>query len=251
MKNIAKFAIGVCVFAALLSQTGKECVSQAFSSYDTIVPQDEGTLLQIDLSEIQGILLPYDFALPQDEIAPSQAEDTLPQDEEVTSKEDMVLSQTESTLPQAGIGLSQEFSSVQNHDNAQKICNKFIAIGKVEVFVDNIRDEHIESQIKEIASAVIKKLIANRKQAARELEASIVVRQRSYYKKTKKRNSIYVYYSICDKNGERLAEDWHIVEGRDSIISAAVLARQIKKTVREMKRQIKNCDKKSRKNEKK
>lgn len=251
MKNIAKFAIGVCVFAVLLSQVGKECVSQAFPAYDTLVPQDEGTLLQIDLSEIQGILLPYDFALPQDEIAPSQAEDTLPQDENATSKEDMVLSQTKSTLPQAGIGLSQEFSSVQDPDNAQKICNKFIAIENVEVFVDNIRDEHIENQIKEIASAVIKKLIANRKQAARELEASIVVRQRSYYKKTKKRNSIYVYYSICDKNGEHLAEDWHIVEGRDSIISAAVLARQIKKTVREMKRQIKNCDKKSRKNEKK
>lgn len=195
-RQIARFAIKICVFAALLSQAEKECGAQGFFFQDNaILSQEEGALPQygIDLSQIQEIFMPDDFSLPQDE----------------------------------------------------ETCDDFIAIENVEVLVDNIREEHIERQIKEIASADINNFIARSRRNASELGASIAVRQRSYYKNMKKRNSIYVYYSVFEKNGKRLAENWSIIEGKASIISAAIQARRIKKAVRGIKRNIRKYGTKS------
>lgn len=208
-RYIANLAIKICVFAALLSQAEKECGAQSFFFQDNaILSQEEGALPQddIDLSQIQEILMLDDFVLPQNE---------------------------------------ETSSSQQNSCNAQKICDDFIAIENVEVLVDNIREEHIERQIKEIASADINNFIAKAKLNASELGASIVVRQRSYYKNMQKRNSIYVYYSVFEKSGKRMAEDWFVVEGKASIISAAIQVRRIKKAVRGMKRNIRKYGAKS------
>ncbi len=112
----------------------------------------------------------------------------------------------------------------------------------MEVFVDNIRESEIERQIQEIASAKINDFIANSNQNASELEASIVIRQRSYYKSTDRRNSIYVYYSICDKNRKLVVEDCFVTDGRASIISAATQVKQIKKAVYGMKKYLKDYD---------
>lgn len=215
-KNIAKFAIKICIFAVYLSQGAKECFSQAF------------------LSQAENSLSQTKIALSHDGIDLSQGE-------KIFLEEDIVLSQAEEAFSEI---LPQEIFSQKNFDNAQ-ICDNFIAIKNVEVFVDNIRENDIERQIQEIASAKINDFIANSRQNASDLEGSIVIRQRSYYKSTDRRNSIYVYYSICDKNGKRVAEDCFVTDGKASIISAATQVRQVKKTVHGMKKSIKDYDEKS------
>ncbi len=215
-KNIAKFAMKICIFTVFLSQGVKECFSQAF------------------LSQAENPLSQREIALPRDGI-------DLSQDEKFLSENGNLLSQVEEAFSEI---LPQEIFSRENFGNAQ-ICDNFIAIKSVEVFVDNVREDDIERQIKEIASAKINDFIANSKQNASDLEANIVIRQRSYYKSTDRRNSIYVYYSICDKNGKRVAEDCFVTDGKASIISAATQVRQVKKTVHGMRKSIKDYDEKS------
>lgn len=215
-KHIARFAMKISIFAIVLSQGAKECVSQAF------------------LSQAESPLSQREITLASDVI-------DLSQDEKIFSEKDMLFSQAEEAFSEI---LPQEIVSRNNFDNAH-IFGNFIAIKNVEVFVDNIREDDIERQIQEIASAKINDIIANSKQNASDLEANIVIRQRSYYKSTDRRNSIYVYYSICDKNGKRVAEDCFVTDGKASIISAATQVKQVKKTVHGMKKCIKDYDEKS------
>ena len=219
-KNIAKFAIKICIFAIFLLQGAKDCFSQE------ILSQTEHPL-----SHDIAFLSQREIASSHDSIAPSQ-------DGKFFLEKDRLLSQGEEEFLKI---LPQEIFSRKNFDNTQ-ICDNFIAIKNVEVFVDNIRESEIERQIQEIASAKINDFIANSNQNASELEASIVIRQRSYYKSTDRRNSIYVYYSICDKNRKLVVEDCFVTDGRASIISAATQVKQIKKAVYGMKKYLKDYD---------
>lgn len=122
---------------------------------------------------------------------------------------------------------------------AQDFVPSQISVGEVEVLVDNIREERIEEQIRDIARAQFACIAQDVENGTPGLTVRITVRQRSYYKSIDNRNSIFVRYTICDQSGMLVYEDCICTEGSGSIVSASMQTKQVGKAARGIKKFLK------------
>ena len=119
-----------------------------------------------------------------------------------------------------------------NLPNFAQTCMTNLQVERVEVSVDNIKEEGISEQIFGIAKNAFK----SQKVLGKSYSIKIDFRERSFYKNVDSFHSLYARYQLYSEEGECVHENVFCSEGKKSIISSLVQQRQVAKIARDLKK---------------
>lgn len=117
-----------------------------------------------------------------------------------------------------------------------------IDIDSVLVTKDAVKDNDLAFQVYELTKIALADII-NKNDSNETLCLDIEIKQRSYYKGIKQKNSIFLFYSLLDKDGKTSFSGSYLFTSSDSIESGWVEYKLVNKINRNIRRHLRNCRK--------
>lgn len=117
-----------------------------------------------------------------------------------------------------------------------------IDIDSVVVTKDAVKDNDLALQVYELTTTALADII-NKSDSNKTLYLDIEIKQRSYYKGLRQKNSIFLFYSLLDKEGKTSFNSSYLLTSSDSIESGWIEYKLVNKINRKVRRHLRNCRK--------
>lgn len=117
-----------------------------------------------------------------------------------------------------------------------------IDIDSVVVTKDAVKDNDLALQVYELTKTALADII-NKSDSNETLYLDIEIKQRSYYKGLRQKNSIFLFYSLLDKEGKTSFNSSYLLTSSDSIESGWIEYKLVNKINRKVRRHLRNCRK--------
>ena len=117
-----------------------------------------------------------------------------------------------------------------------------IDIDSVVVTKDAVKDNDLALQVYELTKTALADII-NKNDSNETLYLDIEIKQRSYYKGLRQKNSIFLFYSLLDKEGKTSFNSSYLLTSSDSIESGWIEYKLVNKINRKVRRHLRNCRK--------
>ena len=111
----------------------------------------------------------------------------------------------------SGIPKEKQYSLVPDDSTDYRV-----EIDSVVVTKDAVKDNDLALQVYELSKTALADLI-NKNDNNKTLYLDIEIKQRSYYKGIKQKNSIFLFYSLLDEDGETSFNSSYLITSSDSI----------------------------------
>lgn len=117
-----------------------------------------------------------------------------------------------------------------------------IEIDSVVVTKDAVKDNDLALQVYELSKTALADII-NKNNSNETLYLDIEIKQRSYYKGIKQKNSIFLFYSLRDEDGKTFFNSSYLLTCSDSIESGWIEYKLVNKINRKIRRHLRKCRK--------
>lgn len=137
----------------------------------------------------------------------------------------------------SGIPKEKQYSLVPDDSTDYRV-----EIDSVVVTKDAVKDNDLALQVYELSKTALAELI-NKNDNNKTLYLDIEIKQRSYYKGIKQKNSIFLFYSLLDEDGKTSFNSSYLITSSDSIESGWIEYKLVNKINRKIRRHLRKCRK--------